>query len=85
MIEIIGFKLMTKGRTSQYFNVERNTFANIRSHIAESLAFKTFCKETEEFGGDFLRAGVVQRGLECKMLTYGWRLVKVYCFIANVG
>ena len=67
MIEIIGFKLLTKGRDiCSISNGERNMIPDGWSYVAKSLASKTFGKRAKKLEGIF-RAG--RGNLECKMLT----------------
>ena len=64
VIEIIGFKLITKGRA---LNVEWNTIPDGGSYMAKSLAGKTYSKRAEKLEG-ILRAGAGRGSLESKML-----------------
>ena len=69
MIEIIGFKLITKGRDIRSTsNVKWNTIPDGGSYVAKSLAGKTFSKGAEKLEG-ILRAGAGRGKLESKMLT----------------
>ena len=68
MIEIIGFKLLTKGRDIQSaWNIEQKTIPDSGSYVAKSLAGKTFSKGAEKLV-EILRAGAGQGILESKML-----------------
>ena len=54
MIEIIGFKLLTKrGNIRSTSNVERNTISDCGSYMAKSLAGKNFSQKGGRVGGDF--------------------------------
>ena len=63
MIEIIGFKLLTKGQDiCSVSNVEQNMIPEGGGYVAKSLAGKTFSKGAEKLGGDF-ESGCVSRKL----------------------
>ena len=69
VIEIIGFKLLTKGRDIRSAsNVERNTIPDGGSYVAKSLAGKTFSKGAEKLEG-VLRTGAGRGRLKSKMST----------------
>ena len=64
VIEIIGFKLLAKGRDIQSaLNVEQSTIPDAGSYVANSLAGKTLSKGGEKLEG-ILRSGAGRGRLE---------------------
>ena len=85
MIEIIGFKILTKIQDIRSAsNIERNTIPDSGRYVAKSLAGKTFSKGAEKLEG-ILRAGASQGRLESKIMAYGWGLVKMFCLMCDRG
>ena len=69
MIEIKGFKLLTKGRDiCSILNVKQNMIPDGRSVVTKSLASKTFGQGAEKLEG-ILREGAGTGSLKSKMLT----------------
>ena len=69
VIELISFKLLTKGRDIRSaLNIVQNRIPDDGSYVAKSLAGKTFSKKAEKLEG-VLRAGADRGGLESKILT----------------
>ena len=69
MIELIGFKLLVKGRDIRRIsNVERHMFQTVGATWQKALLAKTFGKRAEKLEV-ILRAGAGRGSLESKMLT----------------